>query len=83
MLKPELECAIGSMVHSTRSALGMASQDLSAIMKGGASVSLFVESFGILDRWRGHNVAFVEKYLMYTEKLSHLINCIIRKERVC
>jgi ferric-chelate reductase len=47
MLKPELEvCGSDSMVHSTRSALGMGISGPTAIMKGGASVSLFVESFG-------------------------------------
>ena len=34
------------MVHSTRSALGMGVSGLAAVMKGGASVSLFVEAFG-------------------------------------
>lgn len=39
-------CGSNSMVHSTRSALGMDVSGPAAVMKGGASVSLFVEGFG-------------------------------------
>lgn len=43
--EPEV-CGPNSMVHSTRSALGMNVSGPAAVMKGGASVSLFVEVFG-------------------------------------
>jgi len=36
---------------------------------------------GILDRMARHNVALVEKYLMYTEKLSHLINMYYQEQK--
>jgi ferric-chelate reductase len=39
-------CGSNSMVHSTRSALGMNVSGPAAVMKGGASVSLYVEVFG-------------------------------------
>jgi hypothetical protein len=39
-------CGSDSMVNSTRSALGMSVSGPAAVMKGGASVSLFVEGFG-------------------------------------
>jgi ferric-chelate reductase len=42
---PEV-CGSNSMIHSTRSALGMNVSGPAAVMKGGASVSLFVEVFG-------------------------------------
>jgi hypothetical protein len=39
-------CGSDSMVHSVRSALGMSVSGPAAVMRGGASVSLFVEGFG-------------------------------------
>ena len=39
-------CGSESMVQSSRSAVGLRTSGIGAVLKGGASVSLFVEGFG-------------------------------------
>lgn len=38
-------CGSDSMVQSSRSALGLGTAGMKAVLKGGASVSLFIEGF--------------------------------------